>query len=716
MFFEFENENKYEFENLEKIASPPSSFIQKSLLRQEKLKQKEEERKKQTGLNNSSSNNILSASEFKKISISKSPKTTQLSFKSVPTNTNKYTPNYSQQVAELKPDKKKIINFGGVSSASSPSKTLLKIQKLEEARKFRRLNQNKEKSKFVGLNQSEIEYKQIEDLLFKVKKDCDANYFKNSVDDSSAYNEGSSKGSGIVVCVRIRPLNEKETLSQNFDIIQASAGKFPNARIFLHLPKIKLNLEKTIETNKFNFDQIYTKNESNLDIYNGSGKTHTIFGDDFNPGIYLLACKEIIKKNAKMQLLKVKFFEIYSSKIFDLFQERKKLELLEDSKGNSIVFGLTEVTVKNFKEFKNLVEIGRKSRTTGSTEANSQSSRSHAVFQISLVEESTNEVKGQFSFCDLAGSEKGSETGNYTSKKSRIEGAEINKSLLALKECIRALYKEKNSSSNIAEGSHIPFRGSKLTQILKDSFIGKKSKTVMIATVGPGSTYAEHTLNTLRYADRVKELKITKKVKQTNQNYKISTDDAEEEDHNYEDESEEYFIEQEDCESELNQPEDSSEELLSDEESSGVEDDVDKRISGLLSENKNEKFLKKLNSVKRCNLQKTNLQDLIKNIKEKDDKLDVEEVSFEIVENEKLKGKGNSELTNYEEEDLVDNEVWVQGKSLIQEHSESVDGLLEVLRIEEELLKKLLNGEINLPLYKKELTTLLKERILNSNK
>lgn len=78
-----------------------------------------------------------------------------------------------------------------------------------------------------------------------------------------------------------------------------------------------------------------------------------------------------------------------------------------------------------------------------------------------------------------------------------MDGAEINKSLLALKECIRALDLEKK---------HLPFRGSKLTQVLKDSFTGN-SKTTMIANVSPGNSCCEHTLNTLRYADRVKELK-----------------------------------------------------------------------------------------------------------------------------------------------------------------------------------------------------------------
>jgi kinesin family member 2/24 len=101
---------------------------------------------------------------------------------------------------------------------------------------------------------------------------------------------------------------------------------------------------------------------------------------------------------------------------------------------------------------------------------------------------------GRLSFIDLAGSERGADTYD-NDKRVRIEGAEINKSLLALKECIRALD---------GDARHVPFRGSKLTEVLRDSFIGEQARTIMIANVSPSSSSVEHTLNTLRYADRVK--------------------------------------------------------------------------------------------------------------------------------------------------------------------------------------------------------------------
>lgn len=105
-------------------------------------------------------------------------------------------------------------------------------------------------------------------------------------------------------------------------------------------------------------------------------------------------------------------------------------------------------------------------------------------------------MHGKFSLIDLAGNERGADTSS-SDRQTRMEGAEINKSLLALKECIRALGRR---------GAHLPFRVSKLTQVLRDSFIGENSRTCMIAMVSPGMGCCEHSLNTLRYADRVKEL------------------------------------------------------------------------------------------------------------------------------------------------------------------------------------------------------------------
>ena len=165
-------------------------------------------------------------------------------------------------------------------------------------------------------------------------------------------------------------------------------------------------------------------------------------------------------------------------------------------------------------------------RTSGTTAANSNSSRSHAILQITLqvpavtsasshnsalslrtahanrpvaARRAMKEV-GKMSLIDLAGSERGKDTASGD-RLQRMEGSEINKSLLALKECIRALGR--------GDGSHVPFRGSTLTKVLRDSFIGDQSKVCMIAMVSPAHSDVENTMNTLRYADRVKELRAS---------------------------------------------------------------------------------------------------------------------------------------------------------------------------------------------------------------
>lgn len=142
-----------------------------------------------------------------------------------------------------------------------------------------------------------------------------------------------------------------------------------------------------------------------------------------------------------------------------------------------------------------------RTRTTHATEANDTSSRSHAICQIILRDKASGKLCGKLSLVDLAGSERGNDTKSHNSQR-RTESAEINTSLLALKECIRAL--EDNKMGN----KHVPYRASKLTLILKDCFTSAQAKTTMIATVSPGASSADHTLNTLRYADRIKEQKV----------------------------------------------------------------------------------------------------------------------------------------------------------------------------------------------------------------
>jgi len=188
------------------------------------------------------------------------------------------------------------------------------------------------------------------------------------------------------------------------------------------------------------------------------------------------------------------FFEIYGGKVSDLLNGKKKLVIQEDANSKIQVSGLEERLASSEEEMNEIIEFGHSERTTHSTAANDTSSRSHAICQIK-VKDQQGKGLGKLLIVDLAGSERAQDT-QSNNRQRRLEGAEINKSLLALKECIRALD---------SKSGHVPFRASKLTMVLRDSFLNQQSsKIVMIACINPGSSSADHTINTLRYAQRLK--------------------------------------------------------------------------------------------------------------------------------------------------------------------------------------------------------------------
>ncbi|XP_052750244.1 kinesin-like protein Klp10A isoform X2 [Galleria mellonella] len=333
----------------------------------------------------------------------------------------------------------------------------------------------------------------------------------------------------ITVCVRKRPLNKKEITKKEVDVISVPTRD----QMIVHEPKNKVDLTKYLENQKFRFDYAFDDSCTNEVVYKytakplvqtifeggmatcfaygqtGSGKTHTMGGDfqgktqDCKKGIYAMAARDVFAylKSPKYKplnlIVSASFFEIYSGKVFDLLADKAKLRVLEDGKQQVQIVGLTEKVVDNVDEVLKLIHHGNAARTSGQTSANSNSSRSHAVFQIIVRSPGMHRVHGKFSLIDLAGNERGADTSS-ANRQTRMESAEINKSLLALKECIRALGMKGNN--------HLPFRVSKLTQVLRDSFIGDKSRTCMIAMISPAMSSCEHSLNTLRYADRVKEL------------------------------------------------------------------------------------------------------------------------------------------------------------------------------------------------------------------
>uniref|UniRef100_A0A8C0DWL7 Kinesin-like protein n=1 Tax=Balaenoptera musculus TaxID=9771 RepID=A0A8C0DWL7_BALMU len=332
----------------------------------------------------------------------------------------------------------------------------------------------------------------------------------------------------ICVCVRKRPLNQRETTMKDLDIITIPSDKV----VMVHESKQKVDLTRYLENQTFCFDHAFDDTASNELVYQfttqplvesifhkgmatcfaygqtGSGKTHTIGGafsgrdQDCSKGIYAMVAQDVfllLKTSAYKKLdLKVygTFFEIYGGKVYDLLNWKKTLQVLEDGSQQIQVVGLQEQKVCGVEDMLNLAELGNSCRTSGQTSVNAHSSRNHTVFQIIL--KSRGKLHGKFSLVDLAGNERGADTAK-ANRKRQLEGAEINKSLLALKECLRALGQNK---------SHTPFRASKLTQVLRDSFIGQNSSTCMIATIYPGMASCENTLNTLRYANRVKEITL----------------------------------------------------------------------------------------------------------------------------------------------------------------------------------------------------------------
>lgn len=233
----------------------------------------------------------------------------------------------------------------------------------------------------------------------------------------------------------------------------------------------------------------------------GSGKTFTMKGVQSSSirDIFNLANTKYAEEEASFT---ISFFEIYGGKLFDLLNNKKKLIVQEDYNNKIQIPGLMNKEVTNEEEMLKIIEYGNSVRVTHATQANDESSRSHAICQLNIYSQARRGAKlGQMMLVDLAGSERGQDT-NSNNRVRRLEGAEINKSLLALKECIRAFDSKKKGKNSV----HVPFRASKLTMVLRDSFISKSKavKIIMVACVGPSSYCSDHTMNTLRYAGRLK--------------------------------------------------------------------------------------------------------------------------------------------------------------------------------------------------------------------
>mmetsp|Transcript_38149 Transcript_38149/g.89478 ORF Transcript_38149/g.89478 Transcript_38149/m.89478 type:complete len:763 (-) Transcript_38149:152-2440(-) len=236
----------------------------------------------------------------------------------------------------------------------------------------------------------------------------------------------------------------------------------------------------------------------------GSGKTHTMLGRQGEAGLVQCTLERLLGEAGKAAdaNVTVTFVEVYNEKIRDLLSPRDMaLDLREDPIRGPCLAGNREVSASTADDVMKLVLEGNSRRTEETTAANPVSSRSHAVLQLhieTMMKPPHGAPKKRFaklSLIDLAGSERAANTGNRGDRLR--EGAMINKSLLALANCITALTRK---------GAYVNYRDSKLTRLLKDSLSGN-AYTVMVAHVSPSIASFEETVNTLKYAHRACEIR-----------------------------------------------------------------------------------------------------------------------------------------------------------------------------------------------------------------
>ncbi|XP_017059237.2 LOW QUALITY PROTEIN: kinesin-like protein KIN-7O [Drosophila ficusphila] len=241
-----------------------------------------------------------------------------------------------------------------------------------------------------------------------------------------------------------------------------------------------------------------------------SGKTYTMMGDGQNPGVMVLAAKEIFQQISSETerdfLLRVGYIEIYNEKIYDLLN-KKNQDLKIHEAGNGIVnVNCEECIITSEDDLLRLLCMGNKERTVGETNMNERSSRSHAIFRIIIESRKSDPsdddavIQSVLNLVDLAGSERADQTG---ARGARLkEGGHINKSLLFLSNVIKSL------SENV-DNKFISFRDSKLTRILQAS-LGGNALTSIICTIKP--SIMEESQSTLSFATRAKKIRIKPQV------------------------------------------------------------------------------------------------------------------------------------------------------------------------------------------------------------
>jgi kinesin family protein 5 len=239
-----------------------------------------------------------------------------------------------------------------------------------------------------------------------------------------------------------------------------------------------------------------------------SGKTFTMIGPDISdpsskgliPRISKTIFEEIQESDQFLEFsVKVSFCELYLEKIRDLLSPKQNLKISEDKTRGVFIRDLSEFYVASEKEVLNLLRAGNKQREVAGTLMNEESSRSHAMFLVTISQHNTLDLSvktGKLFLVDLAGSEKLAKSA--AEGKRLDETKNINKSLSALGNVISALTDGKSA--------HVPYRDSKLTRVLSES-LGGNSKTSLIVTVSSAFSNENETVSTLRFGLRAKAVK-----------------------------------------------------------------------------------------------------------------------------------------------------------------------------------------------------------------
>ncbi|XP_076004835.1 kinesin-like protein KIF3C [Genypterus blacodes] len=341
----------------------------------------------------------------------------------------------------------------------------------------------------------------------------------------------------VKVVVRCRPLNRKEESGGPAGVIVKM--DLPLGQVILRNPRAPLSEpQKT-----FTFDAVYDASSKQRDLYDesvrplidsvldgfngtifaygqtGTGKTYTMQGAWMDPekrGVIPNAFDHIFthisrSQSDKQYLVRASYLEIYLEEIRDLLDPNhgnaRALELRESPETGVYVRDLTSCVCKSIKEIEEVMNMGNQARAVAATDMNEHSSRSHALFLITVEcslpgPDGRKHIRvGRLNLVDLAGSERQAKTGVQGERLK--EAAKINLSLSALGNVISALADGRSG--------HVPYRDSKLTRLLQDS-LGGNAKTVMVATLGPAPQHYDETLTTLRYANRAKNIQNQPRV------------------------------------------------------------------------------------------------------------------------------------------------------------------------------------------------------------